>query len=337
MVPLALTPRPVHSSLGELLAGATDRRPFVTSDSKSGNAFERVVIGGVTHVVKHVHVDDDMTIRCLGDLAPRPLLVWASGLMDLAPDVVAHGTVGVAGGLGRNGWGAAVLMHDLHDHLVPEGGEPLSLTQHARFLDHLAAFSARAWGWHDTVGLTPYGQRWHFFGPGMIEAERARGFPTAVPRLADEGWQRFAGRTPRDVASAVDELRHDPSPLVAALAATPSTFLHGDWKLGNLGSLPDGRTVLIDWSYPGEGPVGHELAWYLAINRARLPESKEDAVERLRASLERHGVGTDGWYARQVALCLLGAAVQLGWEKALGEQAELGWWCDRVRDGVRLL
>ena len=49
----------------------------------------------------------------------------------------------------------------------------------------------------------------------------------------------------------VDALRRDPAPLVAAAAATPMTFVHGDWKLGNVGTGRDGRTVLIDWTYPG--------------------------------------------------------------------------------------
>jgi hypothetical protein len=29
--------------------------------------------------------------------------------------------------------------------------------------------------------------------------------------------------------------------------------------------------------------------------------------------------------------------VQFGWEKALGDDDELGWWCDRAREGVRRL
>ena len=53
---------------------------------------------------------------------------------------------------------------------------------------------------------------------------------------------------------------------------TPRTFLHGDWKLGNLGSRPDGRTVLVDWSLPGSGPPAAELAHYLALNVARFPD-----------------------------------------------------------------
>jgi hypothetical protein len=29
--------------------------------------------------------------------------------------------------------------------------------------------------------------------------------------------------------------------------------------------------------------------------------------------------------------------VQFGWEKALGDADELGWWCDRAREGAALL
>ena len=100
---LALTPRPVMSSLEELLAGASHREPFLTSDSKSGTPFERVVIDGQPHILKYVHVDDDFTIRCLGQIDPLALEVWASGIIDLAPDLIDHAVVGVARGLGRNG------------------------------------------------------------------------------------------------------------------------------------------------------------------------------------------------------------------------------------------
>ncbi|CAN5522729.1 hypothetical protein BH18ACT1_BH18ACT1_10430 [soil metagenome] len=105
--------RPVAASVDELLADASCRQPFSTSDSKSGSTFERVVIGGEAHIVKHVHVDDDWTMRFNGDVGCHPLQVWEAGLMDLAPAHVEHGVVGVACGLGRNGWGASILMRDL--------------------------------------------------------------------------------------------------------------------------------------------------------------------------------------------------------------------------------
>ncbi|MGH9265719.1 MAG: aminoglycoside phosphotransferase, partial [Acidimicrobiales bacterium] len=326
----ALTPRPVATSLDELLAGADSREPFHTPDSKSGARFERVTISGERLVLKHLHVDDDWIMRSSGDLGCRPLLVWRAGLLDVLPPGIDHAIVGAATGLGRNGWGAALLMHDVSQRLVPPGDGLLPAEQAERFLDHMAQLSARFWGFRDTIGLTPPVTRWQWFGPGMLDVEAARGFPEPVPRVAVEGWERFARRARGDVARMVDDLRHDVGPLVDALAGTPTTFLHGDWKLGNLGSRPDGRTILLDWAAPGEGPACHDLAWYLALNRARLPHSKEHAIGLFRRALERHGVETAGWWERQLGLCLLGALVLFGWEKALGDAEELGWWCDRA-------
>jgi len=60
-------------------------------------------------------------------------------------------------------------------------------------------------------------------------------------------------------------------------------------------------------------------------------------IGALRAALEHHGVETDTWWERQVAVCLLGTVVQFGWEKAFGDDDELGWWCDRAREGARYL
>jgi hypothetical protein len=65
--------------------------------------------------------------------------------------------------------------------------------------------------------------------------------------------------------------------------------------------------------------------------------TKEEAIEQFRRSLEGHGVATVGWWERQLALCLLGCLVEFGWEKALGDEAELGWWVERAREGGRHL
>ena len=309
----------------------------MTSDSKSGSAFERVVIDGESLIVKHVHIDDDWTMRFNGDVGCHPAQVWRAGLMDVVPHRIDHGVIGVATGLGRNGWGAAILMRDLSDAMVPPGDTPLSPEQHATFLDDLAALSARLWEWTDDVGLVPLSSRWSWFNPASLSIEAENGWPDPVPRIAADGWERFTGLVPARVLTVIDELRRDPSSLVDAAGTTPLTFLHGDWKLGNVGLGSDGRTVLIDWTYPGEGPCCFDLAWYLALNRVRIPEGKEEAIARFRRSLEGHGIDTNGWFDRQLALCLLGGLVIFGWEKALGDEGELGWWCDRALEGAALL
>lgn len=329
-------PRPVAGSVAELLAGATHREPMKTADSKSGASFERVVLGGDRYVVKYLHPDDDWIMRVTGDVRCRPALVWASGLLDALPACIDPAMVGCAVGLGRNGWGCAVLLRDVADLLVPDDDTPLPLDQHLRFLDHMAALHAALWEWRDTVGLSPAASRYNEFSALAIAAELARPDPAAVPVIAHQGWQRFAERAPV-LSDPVLALADDPSPLLAALAGTPSCFLQGDWKLGNLGSHPDGRTVLLDWAVPGRGAPCSELTWYLALNRARLPQSKEDAIDAYRAALERHGVPTAGWWDRQLALAMLGALVQFGWEKALGDADELDWWCDGAREGLALL
>jgi hypothetical protein len=245
--------------------------------------------------------------------------------------------VGVAGGLGRNGWGTALLMRDMSPWLVPEGDEPVPLDQHLRFLEHMAILHASFWGWRDTIGLTPDLHRFSEFSRENIALEEARGWPDLVPRLIVEGWGRYPSVAP-EVAEAVLSLARDPTPLAGALRTLPRTLLHGDWKMGNLGSKPDGTTVLLDWAMPGEGCPTVELAWYLALNAARLPQSKEAAMASYRAALESLGVSTVPWWDRAVDLALLAGSVWFGWEKALGGPGpELSWWTERAAAGLARL
>ena len=323
-------------SIDELLAGATDRQPLTSSDSKSGGLLERVVIDGERYIVKHVHVDDDWIMRATGDVRCRPVLVWTSGLIGRLPACFDTAMVGVAVGLGRHGWGGALLMHDRSEWLVPEGDSPVPLEQHLRFLDHMAELHASFWEWEDDVGLTPYTNRWSFFSAHLPIVEAARGSTDAVPAITADGWARFAERG-GDIAPFVVSLRDDPSPLSTQLARTPSTLIHGDFKFGNLGTGPEGQTLLIDWAVPGRAPAAAELAWYLSINAARLPQPKEAAIDAYAESLSSRGIDLQGWWDTQLALGLLGALVQFGWEKALGGDAERDWWLDRARRARRHL
>src|SRR5829696_5270765 len=185
---LRLVPRPVAGSVDELLEGATERRPFIPADGRSSTTFEHVVLDGERYVLKHVHLDDDFTMRVSGDLGCRPLRVWEAGLVHAVADVVDAAIVAAARGDGRNGWGAALLLRDVADELVPVGDDPLPEEQHLAFLDHLAAMSARFWGWSDDLGLLAYAMRWQWFRPALLETEAALGWREAVPRIAAAGW-----------------------------------------------------------------------------------------------------------------------------------------------------
>jgi Phosphotransferase enzyme family len=315
-------PHHVADSVDELVAGAQTRTPLRHDDSKSGALFEAVTIDGARFVLKHMRRADDWIMRATGDLACRPILVWESGLLDGVPDCIDHAIVGAAR---TDGDGGALLMRDVSAELVPPGHEPLALTQHLRFLDHMARMHAVFWGWRDSVGLTPLPSRYLEFCPQVADVESEQATGAEIPRLIGEGWRAFPARAPR-AAEVVLPLLADPGPLLRALEAMPQTLVHGDWKAGNLGVTADGRTLLLDWATPGAAPACSDLAWYLALNTRRLPQRKEDAIVAYQHALERHGVATHSWFGAQVALCLLGALVQFGWEKALGDDAELAWW-----------
>jgi len=49
-------------------------------------------------------------------------------------------------------------------------------------------------------------------------------------------------------------------------------------------------------------------------------------ISRFRAALEDCGIGTGSWWQQQLDLCLIGVMATFGWEKALGDAAELSWW-----------
>jgi hypothetical protein len=320
------------SAIDDLLAGATERAPLVADDGKSGVPVERVVIDGQRYIAKHMEVAGDWLARATGDFGLRQLLLWERGMYQRLPSCIDPVVVGVA----RDGRHGVLLMYDVGEYLVPEGDEPIPLQQHLRFLDHFAELHATFWGWDDDIGLTTDGTRYMMFGPSVVEVEAELGNDSVIPPLIGRGHERLRASTTRGSAIAL-ALLNDPDPLLAGLARTPRSFLHGDTKMGNLGSRPDGRTIAIDWEYAGAGVPASELTWYLAINAARLPQSKEETIAAYRAALERHGIETDPWWDAQIALALLGAFVQFGWEKALGGGDELAWWDARAAEAERYL
>jgi hypothetical protein len=210
------------------------------------------------------------------------------------------------------------------------------LAHHEEFLEHMAEMHAAFWGWRDDLGVQPMDKRLAMFAPRTIAPElEVEDVPVPI-RVADEGWRLLPDVAP-EMARIVVPFHDDATALIAALATTPATFLHGDWKMGNLGRHPDGRTILLDWAYPGAGPACWDLLWYLALNRARLPQSKEQSIDGYRAALESFGIDTGPWWDRQLGLTQVAIMVVFGWEKAVGDPAELDWWQQRVVDGARWL
>ncbi len=324
---------PVLDSV-EMLTADAEERHQIDSAGKSGAVLERVRIDGEWHVLKHLDPDGDWTLRAAGVPETATVALWRRGLLDRLPDCLEQPIVAVAL---EPGGRAALLMRDVGEHLVPVTDDPVPREQHERFLDHMAALHARFWETAEDVDVVSPARRYLELSPAMARAEAELGSDHLVPQLVAKGWPLLEQVAP-EAARVVVPLVHDPTPLVAALDRTPQTFVHGNWKLDNLGSMPDGRTILLDWELPGRGAALSDLAWYLSINCRRLPTSKEQAIADYREALEGRGITTDGWWDTQLRLCLAGALVQFGWEKALGGyDDELAWWEEQARRAVPLL
>ena len=326
----------VAANLDELIAGATDRVEVRTTDAKSGAQFERLRIDGKPYFLKTLSADADWIMRVTGNTTNWEFKVWRAGLYQQVPDVIEPAIVGMA--LEGSGPTArlSMLMNEHGDDLVPPGDDPLPLDQHLGFIDHMTAFHATFMGWNDTIGVQDLARRFLFFAPEVIAPELLVDDVPGPVRVADQGWAVLPDRAPR-LHELVHAIHVDPEPLAAAMRETPCTFVSGDWKLGNLGTDPRRRTVLLDWAYPGEAPPCWELMWYLALNRSRIPQSKEDTIAAFRDALERHGVDTTGWWERQLGLCTVGIMATFAWEKAVGDAGELGWWEAAALRGARFL
>jgi Phosphotransferase enzyme family len=270
-----------------------------------------------------------------GDRVHRPYLVWRAGLMGRVPACIDPAVVAMEVTGSGDDAELTILMHDVGALLVPQGDTVVSQHQHEGFIDHLAQMGAAFWGFDDRVGgLTTVAQRLRFFSADHVAQEMSVPDPPSAIAAADVGWRALATKSPL-LTGLARAAWDDPEIVAVPLAATPVTFLHGDWKMGNLGSHPDGRTILLDWALPGAGPACWDLCWYLALNRARLPESKEAVIDRFRRRLNGLGIATAGWFEDQLDLCMIGIMVTFGWEKALGDDAELRWWERRVADAAR--
>jgi hypothetical protein len=332
-----------------------EHQPLVSADGLSEVPLERIVTigpgGARSLVLKRSAYATDWVMRATGDTRGRAFQCWTSGLLDRLPTCIDHAIVAAA----HDGEGWALLMRDAGRTLVPPGDAPITTAEQEQFLAHMTAMHAAFWEqrqWdRPDLGLCSLRQRYAGLAPATARREHLASF--AIPQMVIAGWDLLEEAVASAVAAVVRALLDEPGPLCAALSAYPQTVIHGDWKLGNLG-LTDGgsarQTVLLDWAIVGVAPPAVDLGWYLAVNSARLPVTREATIETFERCL-RDALGDrfeQSWWEPQLDLALLGAFVQLGWPKILGalrgdpgvrerEQDELRWWSERVLRAARRL
>jgi thiamine kinase-like enzyme len=316
------------------LTGASHRESMGPAEASLSSAtFERVVMDGAPYVIKRLSYETDWVMRAVGDVGvPRAVRMFTGGLFDSLPACLDTALVDVA--YDPSSGMAELLMRDVSDAFLTDS-HPFTPEQHATFLDTMAQLHASTHGLVDELGLTEPVQRWQMLSPSFARVEELRGPLTGVRALLQPMWGRLAKNAP-ELHDTVLALAKNAQPLVTALAATPQSLVHGDWKGGNLGITQDGRVILVDWAFPGIDAPCTDLGWYLAVNCDRLPESKAASIERYRHGLERHGMDTSGWWERQLSLALLGSAVQMAWSKC-DQLEELAWWSARVAEASALL
>ena len=326
----------VVDTIEELVAGATHREQVHPDDGKSGATFETLRIDGRRRFLKVVAYEDDWIMRVTGNTDHWEHTVWRAGIYDRLPPSIDHAIVAMAldttGPVRRLG----ILMDDCGSHLIPPGDDVVDEDTHHGMIESMAAMHATLWGWTDDIGIASMRSRLRFFSPETIARELEHSVVPAPIAAADEGWAKLRERA-TEMASLARSLHAEPDALLQPLGRTPVTFVSGDWKMGNLGRRPDGRTILLDQAYPGSAPPCWDLLWYVALNRQRLPESKDATIERYRAALVSCGVPTADWWDTQLALTTIGMMACFGWEKALGDDDELRWWEARVLDARPLL
>jgi hypothetical protein len=331
-----------------------DVEPLTSLDSASGVPLFRVraMSAGRKHdfVLKIASPNSDWIARATHDHTVRESELFRAGLVNQLPPEIVWPVLATHSASG-NSW--LLLMKDISAtpgaQLVPSGDDVVSADETTRHLVNLAALHREFFDRRATLtGVTLCSiEDWlSLLGPATIEREHGGNDPV-TPHLT-RGWDAFNRVAPRAVAIEVATLLDNPRSLVEQLSRPPATLVHGDFKFGNLG-LQSGNpvaTIALDWSQAMWGSPQLDLAWFLAVNSARLPFSKEEAISVYREAL---AVADSAVWQRDMDLALLGGGVlRLGWAKALGasnddpdvaerERTELNWWLNVAERALRYL
>lgn len=308
--------------------GEVVERALLTSDGVSGAQLERLTMSdGRVLIDKHIDLGDDWLSQVTGDEG-RIGLLWDARLFTDLPAGVDSAIVAVEHQPPR--W--RVVMRDVTDTLVADA-LPLSRDSSRRILAGATSLH-RSFAGRQIPGLCPIIDRLAFLTPSYTA--RVAEHPLRDPILT--GWDRFAEVAPTQVASAITHLCDRPELLADALGSFPSTLLHGDLKLANIG-LTDDSVILLDWgTCTLVGPPALDLAWYLAVNGAAIDATLDEQLADVEAALDPSDLGA-------LPLAMLGQLVTLGWEKALGATSDdettrqreapgLEWWCRQASDAL---
>ncbi|MGB8383606.1 MAG: hypothetical protein WCG47_20540 [Dermatophilaceae bacterium] len=281
---------PERVDVEDLVRRAERQEVLAGTDSKTAAPMLRILVEGQWYIVKHLSHELDWLARAAGDIGCNAYLAWERGLYAALPPEIDAAVVGAR----RDGPGAILVMHEVGDLLVPAGDDPVPHEQHRRFIAHMAAMHAHFAGARATAyDLTPLPMKYTMLSELTARVEADLGHEGGVPGILATAWPWLRAVAPEAGAVATG-LAADPWPLVSAFEGTPTTLSHGDWKYGNLGSHPDGRTILLDWAVPGVAPfcATSRTTWpstAAALPSPRRPPSTPTARSSSDAASRRWG------------------------------------------------
>ena len=195
-------------------------------------------------------------MRASGCLRGAPLMLWERGILARLPDCFNQPIVGAAPEE-RPGPAPSGRLRPAHARRVAVAGPGHRRADHRRPAPALPAAhggsARRVLGLRHRVRCRPRRCTATWSCPPGWRRRRPPSAPhTWCRSWSAKGWPLLAEVAPA-AAAVVTPLARDPGPLVDALATTPHTFVHSNWKLDNLGTDDAGRTVVLDWEQPGRG------------------------------------------------------------------------------------
>ncbi|MFF2805189.1 phosphotransferase family protein [Streptomyces sp. NPDC058051] len=307
--------------------GGVGWRPLSHNGFSGARLLGSGVSAGGSWVLKRTCWEDDWIMRATADVHGREAAFARSML--IRSDRVRSAAVDSAGD-GRHFY---TLMHDISGHLVQGRVDRASTESIVSAMAELHAdrFSAPEHHWcrlDDRLLLLTS-------GTSALPVEHdVRG----LTREVAAGWELFDRRAPRHVRSLLHAVRDDVGLLLTSLDKLPTTSLHGDLKLDNMGVDRTGVLWLIDWALAVRGPACVELGWFMAANAGRLALHPQQVVD-LYADVAAMEVGLRDLHDAMTALCgllLRGWRMALDTETGTGADA-FGWWCELAGQAEQFL
>ncbi|MGH9267452.1 MAG: phosphotransferase, partial [Acidimicrobiales bacterium] len=261
--------------------------------------------------------------------ARRELRLWRDGVLDSLPAEVTSAVIGIDD-LGDR---VVTVTRDL-GRAVLTWDSTLDAGDVRRIFRGITSMH-RTFAGAPPPGLCPLETRIAIFAPTRCHlfAAANRALAAAILR----GHEVFADLVPADVTGAIHGYYDDAAPLAAALtAATPTTLLHGDFFLVNVG-VEDGRVIPLDWGLATAGPAALDLITFCVGAMSNVTLDRDQLLVEARTAC-RDLVDPMAFTA-----CELWALMELGWNKALDavdhpdphkratERSDLDFWVTRAR------